>query len=154
MKIRMIELIAQYKLKIRDRKIESVILNGEDVDKFRQPVTSKKPKLYAVKDQSEVIYIGITSQSIRSRLRSGLQAQGKHGYHGYGWKKLEEVDLFIWCFDEKPLKWVEGVEAELVYLFRKNTGKWPKHQTEIHFHNATEKQKEEAKTIFMELTKS
>jgi hypothetical protein len=49
------------------------------------------------------------------------------------------------------MKWVETVEAELVFLFRKQTGKWPRYQTEIHFHNATARQKEGAEGIYGEL---
>jgi hypothetical protein len=32
---------------------------------------------------------------------------------------------------------LEAVEAELVYFIREKTGKWPKYQMEIHFHEAS-----------------
>lgn len=145
----MIHLPERYQLKIKDKKIESIKLNREVVKTFKKPVThSKCPKLYAVKSKGEVIYIGITSQSIRNRLNYGLQAEGEQGYYGYKWKNLKDVEVYIWCFPKKKPAKVEAIEAELVYLFRKNKHKWPKYQTEIHFHNASNKEKETANSIF------
>ena len=45
---------------------------------------------------------------------------------------------------------VESVEAELVYLIRKKTGKWPCFQNEIHFSNHNlKKAKEIALAIYL-----
>ena len=139
----------RYRIMLKNRKIASIEMSGHKVRSFTQPDTKNKlPKLYVVKSGSEVIYVGVTSQSIRNRLRYGLEAQGKSGYHGYKWKDLSEVDILIWCFPKESLDRIEAVEAELVYLFRQHTGKWPKYQMEIHFHNAPEDEIKAAEAIF------
>lgn len=148
----------QYHLKITDGKISSIKLEDKEgkvveVNTFEKPVTRKDlSKLYVVKHQSEIIYVGVTSQGIRDRLRYGLQAKGKHGYHGYHWKDLDEIDLLVWCFPEEP-KRIESIEAELVYLVRNHTGQWPEYQTEIHFHKVTEEEKKVAESIYQETLK-
>ena len=143
----------RYLIKFKDKKIISIELNGQNVKSFKHPVTKNKlPKLYVVKSESKVIYVGVTSQSIRNRLRYGLEADGKHGYHGYKWKDyLSEVGILIWCFPQESRKRIEAVEAELVYLLRQHTGKWPEYQMEIHFHGTSEDENKAAKEIFKEL---
>lgn len=141
----------RYRLKLAAREITSIEFNGQKVKSFKQPDNlGKLPKLYIVKTKSEAIYIGQTTQNIRTRLRQGLKAWGKSGYYGYMWKDLHEVDILIWCFPGKNDKYVEAIEGEVVYLFRSRTGKWPKYQMEIHFHNATKGQIRIAETIFEE----
>jgi len=123
------------------------------VKAFEQPVTRNKlAKIYIVKFSNEIIYVGIASQSMRARLWNGFQASGKNGYHGYRWKGISSFELLIWCFPGKDLKDVEGVEAELVYLIRHDTGAWPKYQSEIHFHQATEHSKKIAAGIYKEIS--
>ena len=118
------------------------------VNYFEKPVTKNKlSKIYVIKHKSDVIYVGITSQAISIRLRGGLKASGIHGYHGYAFKNLELVDLFVFWFPEKKLQ-IEAIEAEIVYLVRSRTGEWPKYQTEIHFHKATEREKRIAYLIY------
>ena len=141
----------RYRLQLANRKIVSIEHNGQKVKSFTQPDNhSKLPKLYILKLKSEVIYIGQTTQNVRTRLWQGLNASGKTGYHGYMWKDLHEVDILIWCFPGKNDKYVEAIEGEVVYLHRSRTGKWPKYQMEIHFHNATKGQIRIAETIFEE----
>jgi len=113
-----------------------------DAKAFQKPVTCKGSKLYIVKANHDILYVGITSQSISARLRYGFTAAGKHGYHGYKWKDHKgELDIFIWCFDGKNQQpYVEAIEAEVVFEIRKQTGSWPFFQTEIHFHKATNEQ--------------
>ncbi|MFY0607959.1 MAG: hypothetical protein JXR10_14670 [Cyclobacteriaceae bacterium] len=93
-----------------------------------------------------IVYVGYASQSIRSRISGGLRANGKSGYHGYVWKKLDTVTLTVFVFapfvgtkgDEsydKHKLFVEAIEAELVFQVRNVTGQWPKYQSEIHFNN-------------------
>lgn len=142
----------KYRIELKGGNIESVELNGNKVKSFKQPVTKDKiHKLYVVKSESEVIYVGVTSQSIRNRLRDGLNAEGKHGYHGYKWKDLSEVDILIWCFPQESRDCIEAIEAELVYLIRQRIGNWPKHQMEIHFHDASDAEIQVAEAIFNEL---
>jgi len=138
----------RYRLGMRNGEIDSIELGGKAVNTFRKPVTDKGVfKLYVVKHQSKVIYVGVTSQGIRTRLRQGLKAKGEHGYHGYQWKNLSEVDLLVWCFPEEPFERerMESIEAELVYLVRSHTGQWPEYQTEIHFHRLSEEEKRVAR---------
>ena len=145
----------QYHLKITDGKITSIKLEdkeGKVVNTIKKPVIDKGvPKLYVVKYQSKVVYVGLTSQGIRTRLRYGFKANGKHGYHGYQWKNLSEVDILVWCFPEEPFKRIEAIEAELVYLVRNHTGQWPECQTEIHFHKVSGEEKNVAKSIYQAL---
>ena len=144
----------KYQIGLSDKKIVSIEFNGREVESFEQPATkSKLPKLYLVRFEGKVIYIGITSQSMRNRLRYGLQAKGAGGYHGYKWKHLRQVELFIWCFPKEEIERIEALEAELVYLFRKNTGKWPAYQNEIHFRNASADEINAAEAIFSAVIK-
>ena len=128
-------------LRISNRKI----ISGS----FTAPLTRNKlSKIYIVKYLSKVIYVGITSQSMKSRLRYGLKAKGEHAYYGYRWKNLKEVELLVWCFPDKNSKAVEGIEAEIVYLVRNRTGQWPEYQTEIHFREIAEKDRKIAEAIY------
>ena len=81
----------------------------------------------------------------------GFGAKGEHGYYGYKWKDLQEVELLVWNFPGSTQDYVESIEAELVYIIREKTGNWPKYQMEIHFHGATEEERKVAKSILSEL---
>jgi hypothetical protein len=106
--------------------------------KFWGIATTKKPKLYVVTVDERPIYVGVTKQPIRNRLRFGWSAKGAHGYYGYRWRHhFEKASLDVWTHDDPPddlpLRDIETVEAEVVFLIR-STGQWPLYQTEIHFH--------------------
>lgn len=137
----------RYKLRIFKGGFLPVEANGDKVDHFLPPDTKAVPKIYVVKHNRDICYVGITSQSISSRLRVGFKAEGEHGYHGYKWKdEIEQADLLIWAFDKGTN--IESIEAELVYFIREKTGKWPKYQMEIHFHHgATKRDEQTAKSI-------
>jgi len=111
------------------------VLTGISLKGFHQRLTTKVPKVYILKENSDYLYVGTTTQSISSRLRYGLKADGKAGYHGYKWKTKEKVRLFVWRFENLTMHQVENVEAELAFLIREKTGKWPIYQNEIHFNN-------------------
>jgi hypothetical protein len=118
---------------------------------FSGIATSKKPKLYIASVNEEPIYVGITKQSIRSRLRFGWSAAGEGGYYGYAWRRsLTEAFLDVWCHDdppaENPTLDIETVEAEVVFLIR-CAGQWPIYQTEIHFHPSTQVHRDVAANI-------
>ena len=142
-----------YTIQIKPERISPLTLNKKPVRTFTAPVTQKKlPKLYIIKKNNEILYVGATVQSISTRLRYGINATGKQGYHGYQWKdETEGLELLIWCFenliyeDEKEykenIKKIEAIEAEVVFLYRQKRGKWPEAQTEIHFHNDEESRK-------------
>src|SRR5271170_6994843 len=71
--------------------------------KFSGLATSKLPKLYIVSVGAQPVYIGITRQTMRSRLRGGFAASGKHGYYGYAWRSAcAEATLDIWCHEDAP----------------------------------------------------
>lgn len=137
--------------------------NGKEV-KFRKPVTIQGvPKIYVLKKGEDVLYIGFTQQSIGARLSGGMYASGSYGYHGYKWKQdYDEVDLLVFVGDETfngipdhdaqiRLKY-EAIEAELVYLIREQTKRWPEYQNEIHFNNIhLNDAKEVAKGIYAAL---
>ncbi|MDZ7742215.1 MAG: hypothetical protein U5Q03_10795 [Bacteroidota bacterium] len=132
-------------------------LKGTFVKQFEAPVTTKSPKIYLVKHKDEIVYVGFTTDSISNRLRTGLApgrynkddidpSEGSHGYHGYKWKVLDKVDLYVWVFEgielpkekEKldPIKQMfENIESEMVFQIKQQTGRWPKYQSEIHFYS-------------------
>lgn len=119
--------------------------------KFSGIATSKKPKLYIVSVNEQPIYVGVTKQPIRSRLRLGWKANGESGYYGYAWRHhLTQAQLDVWCHedapDENPVLAIETIEAEVVFLIR-SAGQWPLHQTEIHFHPSNSTHREAATSI-------
>ena len=139
----------RYKLAVSPSHYQCTEVNGEKLNHFIAPDTNAGiPKLYIVKNGSEIFYVGITSQGISSRLRYGFKAAGEKGYYGYKWKdKITEAELLIWSFPNRTQKHVEAIEAELVYFIREKTGKWPKYQMEIHFHGTSESEKQVARSI-------
>ncbi len=138
----------KYRIKIADSKFRCIETNGEPAQQFLVPdVSDNLPKLYIVKHDKDIYYVGITRQDIRKRLRQGFSAQGEHGYHGYKWKDQDTVEILIWSFPDSTQEHVEAIEAELVYFIREKTGKWPKYQMEIHFHRASESEMQIAKSI-------
>jgi predicted GIY-YIG superfamily endonuclease len=140
----------KYKIKITGTDFKCIEVNGESTNHFIAPDTRNNiPKLYVVKDNNNIYYVGITSQSIRARLKYGFKAHGENGYWGYKWKNsLEQAEVYVWCFDNEEIDIVEAIEGELVYFIREKTGKWPKNQMEIHFHpDITLEQQQSAKEI-------
>jgi len=96
-------------------------------------------KLYTVSRCGALLYVGVTSQSMSVRLRYGLTADGQNGYHGYSWgKKNHLVQLQLWYLDggASANLVLETIEAEVVFLYRQESGQWPEDQTEIHFHRS------------------
>jgi hypothetical protein len=119
--------------------------------KFSGLATSRKPKLYVVSVDGKPIYVGVTKQQIRNRFRLGWKAKGETGYYGYAWRHHHQgVVLDIWAHEDPPPEKdcldIETVEAEVVFLIRQ-AGQWPKHQTEIHFHQSTEDHRAAAAAI-------
>lgn len=138
----------KYRIKIADSKVKCIEANGERGKRFLYPdSTNKLPKLYVVKNSNDIYYVGITTQNIRERLRQGFNAKGEHGYYGYKWQNQDIVELLVWSFPDSTKDHVEAIEAELVYFIRERTGDWPKYQMEIHFHGASESEKQVAKSI-------
>ena len=142
--------------KIRDRK--PIKRKGKSgfipVKNYEKPVTQHCAKLYIVKQNNKVLYVGIAKRSISNRLRDGFKAKGVGGYYGYKWKDLKgEIDLLIWCFPNETLKSIEAVEAEVVFGIRLRTSAWPSFQTEIHFHAPTKNERKLAKIVLKDILK-
>jgi len=122
--------------------------------KFSSPAsTNGIAKLYTVTQKNTLLYVGISKQRISARLRYGFKSTGKNGYHGYKWKKIREpLILNIWTAKDKDtfidLKEIEKIEAEVVYLCRRNSGQWPTHQNEIHFHSTNKVHRRLAQEIY------
>lgn len=128
------------------------ILDANGAAKFSGRATSRLPKLYVATAGGPPIYVGITRQSMRSRLRLGWNATGEGGYHGYRWRHHHrEATLDLWYHLDAtctPIDLdIETIEAELVYLVR-HQGQWPEYQTEIHFHPSTDEHRAIANTIW------
>src|ERR1035437_4523524 len=126
----------RYRLDFDARKFEVTCPAG--TKKFSGIATSRLPKLYVISVEQKPIYVGVTRQSVRNRLRFGWNAVGAGGYYGYAWRhKHTSAVLDIWCHvdasgEDLSLD-IETVEAEVVYVIR-CSGQWPLFQTEIHFH--------------------
>jgi hypothetical protein len=119
-------------------------------NKFSGLAASKLPKLYIAGINKKPVYVGITKQSVRSRLRFGWNAKGSSGYYGYAWRHgHSSASLDVWCHVdavERNEQDIETVEAEVVYLIR-SAGQWPAFQTEIHFHPSSSRHREVAREI-------
>lgn len=140
----------RYRVIIKSSQTFEIISPESDGKIHGKAAERQRPKLYVISHNKKPIYVGITKQNIRNRLRMGFQASGKGGYYGYSWRKyLKQVDMNIWCDekDKSPAD-IEAIEAELVFLIRKYYKQWPKYQTEIHFHQSNTWHKKEAKNIF------
>lgn len=142
-----------YQLSINDRKVIVNSRSGEN--HFVAPATSNKtPKLYIASSKGKLLYVGVTSQSMSTRIRGGMTANGAHGYHGYLWgKKNHNIRLDIWYLkaSNAPILDLETIEAETVFLYRNESGQWPTDQTEIHFHPSNEEHKKCAAEIIASL---
>lgn len=115
---------------------------GESRAGFHSPLTRPCPKLYLVLRGAEFHYVGVTNRPMAARINLGLKAKGKGGYHGYKWKHIREpLGLLVWVFENEKgapfLRELETVEAEVAFLVRHTTGRWPLSQTEIHFYQST-----------------
>ncbi len=143
----------RFTLRMLSRQRYSVVKDGSDRPGFTNPVTWRCPKLYVVLKGREIHYVGVTNSPMASRLNSGLKAKGKHGYHGYKWRKIKDpLRLLVWTFQSEKgkrfLRELETVEAEFAFHVRKQTNAWPRSQTEIHFFTATPEHLSAVKKMF------
>lgn len=110
-------------------------------------------KLYIIQSEIEVLYIGESNCSIKTRFQRACSShnyfrknkKARGGYKGYKWLNKKDnilrdlnvtVAVFNSSFDaDKKRAYLEAVEGELVYLIRNNLKYWPKFQNEIHFRN-------------------
>jgi hypothetical protein len=137
--------------KLSFNAVNFTVVSPRGTAKFSGQATSNIPKLYVVSVDELPIYVGVTKQSMRNRLRLGWKAAGVGGYYGYPWRhKFSEADLDIWYHEDAPSEGppidIETVEAEVVFLIRAR-GQWPESQTEIHFHVSTQEHRDIASAI-------
>lgn len=152
----MLRLIGCISLDLSDTKLtfdatSFVVTCAKGTQKFSGIATSKKPKLYIASVDEKPIYVGVTKQSLRNRLRFGWNAEGQGGYYGYAWRHgLTEVLIDVWSHEDalsdSAALDIETVEAEVVFLIR-SAGQWPMYQTEIHFHPSNQVHRDVAATI-------
>jgi hypothetical protein len=140
----------RYKLTFDSQRFASVCEKG--TSNFSGIATKKFPKLYIASSGEEPIYVGVTRQPIRNRLRLGWNSKGETGYYGYAWRhEFSELDLNIWMQTDAPPESsnidMETVEAEVVHLIR-CSGQWPRYQTEIHFHPSNDEHRTVAAAIY------
>lgn len=138
-------------MKITGPERYKLIFDANKCDtRFSGIANTKLPKLYVVVANGELLYVGVTKRTMRARLYSGWNANGKNGYHGYAWRRTHsQVDLYIWCHEDAPggsTLDLETIEAEVAYLTR-SAGQWPRGQTEIHFHPSGNEHRELAVRI-------
>ena len=121
----------------RKKKLTPFLLNEKECISFVDPETDKtKQKIYIIKTtKDQIVYVGKTNQSLSSRLRQGLNPKKGTGYHGYKWKENGEIYIYSFTFEGLSDIEIEAIEAEIVFLVRREKGQWPDYQTEIHFHN-------------------
>ena len=139
-------------MQLNNYKIE--VVEGRKIiypSKFKAPVTTKGlPKIYIITKNKKIVYVGITQQPLRSRLRYGENPPMGTGYSGYKWLDQKgEYGLHVVVFNSsKRIIDIETTEAELVYKIRKSYGQWPEFQTEIHFHKSNKRHRDIADAIF------
>lgn len=127
---------------------------GGAICRFSKPASvSRHPKLYTVTADDKLIYVGVASQSMSSRLALGFRANGRGGYHGYKWKNLRRgFVLSVWTAEYQggtaTIRDLETIEAEVAFLCRQESGQWPQFQHEIHFYPSLMIHREAAKKIY------
>lgn len=119
-------------------------------------------KIYIVKFCNDFLYVGKTTQAIGARFRGNFSTyrdslKKNNGLKNYSYKWIkefvnseEELDLYVFRLQATYDDIAESIEAELVFLIRKEKGYWPKFQHEIHFRNS-EKAKEIALEIYNQI---
>lgn len=145
--------IQSFKFKIDKSKIVDLfdLKELKPIKSFPSSLNQNTFKLYIITVKEKIVYVGVTKRAIRSRLYTGLKADGKHGYHGYKWKISSEGKIHLIALSHLDKNQMENIEAEFVYLVRQKSGRWPLFQNEIHFNNLYPKGKEFAELIYQEL---
>jgi hypothetical protein len=132
----------QYYLQIHDAGY--TLSSDGNACTFSSPASTRGvAKLYTLAHRTSLLYVGIATQPMSSRLTYGFRAKGKGGYYGYKWKNLRhELKLSVWTarMGDAPasLRDLETVEAEVAFLCRHRSGQWPQYQHEIHFYPSAE----------------
>jgi hypothetical protein len=91
-------------LQVRNKKLVGIIdKDGKNI--FQAPVTQSVPKLYVISRDFKIIYVGVTNQPTRNRLRIGFNPDTRTGYRVYKWvRKSGKYELVIWIAGGTPIK--------------------------------------------------
>jgi hypothetical protein len=145
--------LQSFKFKIDKSKITDLfdLKELKSIRSFPSSLNQNTFKLYIISVKGKIVYVGVTKRGIRTRLYTGLNANGKGGYHGYKWKIATDGKIHLVGLIDLDKDQMENIEAELVYLVRKETGSWPLFQNEIHFNNDYSKGTKIAESIYKEL---
>ena len=121
-------------------------------------------KIYIPTLEEKFIYVGLTKQKLGTKFQQGFRSYLKDlngsrvgGYGGYKWikKHIETgVKLTLYVFDlghQISKNEAESIEAEIVFIVRQTTNKWPLEQNEIHFNNGFPKSYTRAQEIFQKI---
>ena len=144
--------VQQYRLRLENGSY--TLLQGREECSFSPPASTRGvAKLYTLSRRTQLIYVGIAKQPMSARIRYGLTADGKKGYHGYKWKGINATfDLNVWTGQVRgryvPLDEMETIEAEVAFLCRERTGQWPRYQHEIHFFQSLKRHRDAASLIY------
>ena len=125
----------QFDLTLTASKITQRVdtLTGKQLRAFPQALAKRDSyKLYVYKAGNEIQYVGVTKMSLATRYWYGSNKKFKYGYQFLHHAQLK---LYVWTFPSLKQRQVENIEAELAYLIRNKTGRWPESQNEIHFNN-------------------
>lgn len=123
------------------------------------PSPRQRAKLYTVSQGSSLIYVGIATRRMSTRITHGFTATGKSGYHGYKWKTLTgSLWLSVWTGLAKDdvkeaLLEMETIEAEVAFLCRQRAGQWPAFQQEIHFSQSLQRHRDDAERVYTHATR-
>src|SRR5713226_4785295 len=93
----MVKLIGpdRYTLKFNAKTFQ--VYSASGAQKLSPQAQARRPKLYVVARRGRPVYVGITNQPIRARLRLGWTADGIHGYYGYAFRRhLNAATLYVW----------------------------------------------------------
>lgn len=137
---------------------------------FRAPLTTSGQKLYVFADGAKIVYVGKSSQKrLTNRLYGGFKASPQrrvNGFKGYAFKYcMTQADLHVFTSPTwittpaaaehfSPVEDVELIEAELCFLIRQSSNRWPEYQSEIHFGKFSERHLEAAKKIQSQIVES
>lgn len=110
---------------------------------FKQPATTPgmgKVYIFACAQTQWPLYVGKTKQSISLRVGGAFKCTPEkraNGFAGYRFKR-EITSAFLHVFlGDSSAPWTsqdaECIEAEVVFRIRRDSGKWPAFQSEIHF---------------------
>ena len=134
----------KYQIQFPQNEITSVrTMNGDEVRKgSSSSFTKPGPKLYVISRNQKPIYVGVTTERIRSRLNKGFKDM-----YGYQWGCLGKANIDLWMLTGADQRTLETVEGEVAFLIRQVSGHWPKYQIEIHFHQSNDEHREAAQKI-------